>query len=75
MPGFKLYEVSGYPTPLRLSEDHAETLGGKEIDTTTTTKPSKQDSKATWSAYAVSQGADPATAETTTKADLIAQYG
>lgn len=34
MPGFKLYEVKGYPEPLRLSEEHAKALGGKEVTET-----------------------------------------
>lgn len=37
--------------------------------------PAKSASKADWVAYAVSQGADEATAEAATKEDLVAQFG
>lgn len=37
--------------------------------------PSESDLKATWVDHAVSQGADRAEAEVSTKADLIADYG
>lgn len=74
MAGFKLYEVSGYPGPLRLSEDHAKELGGKEIAVTQEV-PSRSASKAEWQQYAITQGMDPDTASSTTRADLIAAYG
>ena len=37
--------------------------------------PSRSDNKATWVDHAVTQGADPAEAEGSTKAELIQQYG
>ncbi len=74
MAGFKLYQVSGYDSPMRLSEEHAEQLGGTEVAETNTV-PSKQAPKSDWVAYAVGQGMDYDTANAMTKADLVAQYG
>lgn len=70
---FNLYDVPGYARPLRLSADHAEALGGTEVQPVE--RPNKTATKAAWVEYAVSQGADPANAEAVTRADLIARYG
>ncbi len=77
MPGWKLYDVPGYDEPLRLSPEHAEDLGGTEIDepTGTTTAPSKTATKAEWAQYAKAQGMDPAAADAATRKELIDQYG
>lgn len=72
MPGWKLYEVPGYDGPLRLSPDHAEALGGTLVEPTAL--PPKSATKATWAEYAKGQGLDPATADSMTRADLIATY-
>jgi hypothetical protein len=70
----KLYDVDGYDTPLRLSEEHAELIGAKEHDLPAAA-PSRSAAKAAWADYAVGQGADPAYAESATRAELIEQYG
>ena len=75
MPGFKLYEVSGYPEPLRLSPEHAEALGGTEVTETAPGAPSPDARKADWVEFAVSQGASEETAQSQTRAQLIEQYG
>ncbi len=75
MPGFKLYEVAGYPEPLRLSPEHAADLGGKEVVETSPDAPAPNAAKAVWVDYAVSQGASQEGAEAQTKAQLIEQYG
>jgi len=70
----KLYDVPGYDRPLMLSEEHAELIGGTEHELVET-MPAKSATKAEWASYAVTRGADPAVAEATSRADLIAQYG
>jgi hypothetical protein len=70
---FRLYDVPGYDRPLRLSADHAEALGATEMEAVE--RPNKTATKAAWVEYAVSQGADPANAESSTRADLIDRYG
>ncbi len=71
---FKLYEVPGYEEPLRLSEEHAEALGGTEVEVSSSA-PSPSANKSEWVAYAVGQGMDKPTAENMTKAALVEQYG
>lgn len=53
-----------------------ETDGASEgVFAVAATPPAQSAPKVDWVAYAVSQGADYAEAEATTKADLITQYG
>lgn len=69
----RLYDVDGYDQPLMLSEEHAELIGATEHEPVSL--PAETAPKRSWVDYAVAQGADPAVADATTKADLIAQYG
>lgn len=71
----KLYDVEGYDQPLMLSEEHAALIGATEHDPVTELMPARTASKAAWVGWAISSGADPAVADASTKADLIAQYG
>jgi hypothetical protein len=71
----KLYDVEGNDQPLMLSEEHAELIGATEHDLADEAMPARTASKAAWVAWAVGYGADPAVADASTKADLIAQYG
>ena len=72
---FKLYEVKGYPKPLRLSEDHAERLGGRPVSEPDPNRPKESAKKAEWVDYAATKGLDPEAAETFTKAELVEQFG
>ena len=73
--GFKRYEVKGYPKPLRLSEEHAARLGGVEVGEPDPNRPKPTAKKAEWVEYAETKGLDPETAESSTKAELVEQFG
>jgi hypothetical protein len=69
----KLYDVPGVERPLLLDETRAEQLGYSEhVDATT---PKRNASKQEWVDYAVQQGADPESAASSTKSELVAEYG
>lgn len=70
----KLYDVPGVDRPLMLSEEHADLIGATEHELAAQMPP-RNANKPAWVDYAVSQGADPAVADATSRADLIAQYG
>lgn len=70
----KLYDVPGHTRPLLLSDEHAELIGGTEHQPIPP-RPGKTASKAAWVDYAIGHGADAATAEAATRAELIATYG
>ena len=72
---FKHYEVSGYPRPLRLSQEHAEALGGVEVGAPDPNRPAPSAKKAEWVEYAETKGMLPEEAEAHTKAELVEQFG
>ena len=60
----------------RVNEDGTPYVGADpEAESAQATAPASNASKAAWVAYAVSQGADQATAESMTKLNLIGEYG
>lgn len=70
----KLYDVPEHDEPLLLSDEHAELLGVVE-HVEETAVPSQRAAKALWVAYAISQGADPASVEQMTRAEIIDAWG
>lgn len=74
MTDWLLYDVNGYPRPLRLSPEHAEVLGATP-HAVPAQAPGNRASKAEWVDYALGQGADAATVDGLTRAQLIASYG
>jgi hypothetical protein len=74
MIGFKLYDA-GYAEPVRLSPEHAEALGATEVSEPDDSRPKESANKAAWVDYAERQGMTREAAESSTKAQLVEQFG
>lgn len=64
-----------YHTAVDGAEVEVDANGLPRLKQSEPTAPKQSDNKSVWMDYAVAQGADPAEAEGSTKAELIEKYG